>query len=68
MTDDKLLQNELAARKMAHNCPVYSSTKETLGEQCFKATKSSATSAACGERWMALRRQVNTLGLTPLEI
>lgn len=65
MDDEKLLNAERDARLMAHNCPVYSSTKDSEHDQRIKATRSSATSAACGNRWMEFRSELKRRGLTP---
>jgi hypothetical protein len=61
-----LQQAELAARIMAHGCNVYSSNKDSEHDQRIKATRSAATSAACGERWMAARAKLRAAGLDPL--
>lgn len=58
MSGASLQIRELEARKMAHGCSVYSSTKDSYHDQRIKATQSAATSAACGDRWMALRSEL----------
>jgi hypothetical protein len=57
---------ELEARIMAHGCNVYSSNKDAEHDQRIKATRSSATSAACGARWMAARAKLDEAGIKPL--
>jgi hypothetical protein len=59
---------ELAARIIAKGCNVYSSNKDSEHDQRIKATRSSATSAACGVRWMAARAKLLEAGLEPLEL
>ena len=50
------VDDEFAAMKMAHGCPVYAPKQGTdEGEALFHATRSGATSAACGDRWMEAR-------------
>ena len=65
---DDLQQAELEARKMAHGCSVYSSNKDAEHDQRIKATRSSATSAECGERWMEARAKLIKAGLEPLPL
>ena len=51
------MDDGLAAMNMAHGCPVYAPKQGTdEGEALFNATRSGATSAACGDRWMEARR------------
>ena len=51
------MDDELAAMNMAHGCPVYAPKQGTdEGAALFHATRSGATSAACGDRWMEARR------------
>jgi hypothetical protein len=61
-----LQKTELAARIMAHGCNVYSSNKDSEHDQRIKATRSAATSAACGQRWIAARNNLVAAGLDPL--
>jgi hypothetical protein len=63
-----LQQVELAARRMAHGCSVYSSNKDTEHDQRIKATRSSTTSKACGDRWLAARDALDAAGLKPLPL
>lgn len=63
-----LQQKELEARILAHGCPVYSSTKDAPHDQCMKATNSSATSAACGNRWMDARAKLKAAKLEPFPL
>lgn len=63
-----LQQEELSARIMAQGCSVYSSNKDAPHDQRIKATRSAATSAACGERWMVARTKLKEAGLTPLSL
>jgi len=52
-----MMDDQLAAMIMAHGCPVYAPKQGTdEGEALFHATRSGATSAACGDRWMEARR------------
>jgi len=55
-----LRDKEAAARELAHGCSVYSSNKDSDHDQRIKATRSSATSSAAGERWMAAKDQLET--------
>ena len=62
MSDEQLICDEYAARKLAHGCNIYT------GPECYHATRSGATSAAAGKRWMDLRSKLINLGLTPLPV
>mgnify|MGYP003636564223 CR=1 FL=1 len=69
MDDITLKLEERSARIMAHGAPVYAPKQGTdEGEALQRATKSGATSAACGDRWMELRAQLKERGLTPILI
>ena len=60
---------ELAARIAAHGCRVYAPKQGTdPSEATYNATRSGATSAACGERWMAARSELLSAGLEPLAL
>jgi hypothetical protein len=64
-----LRKAELAARIMAHGCNVYAPKQGTdPSEAMYNATRSGATSAACGERWMEARVKLHAAGLEPLEL
>ena len=64
-----LQKAELSARIMAHECRVYAPKKGTdPGEAQYHATRSGATSAACGERWMTARAKLTAAGLEPLAL
>jgi hypothetical protein len=63
-----LRKAELAARIMAHGCNVYSSNKDSEHDQRIKATRSAATSAACGARWIVARDNLRAAGLEPLSL
>jgi hypothetical protein len=63
-----LQRAELDARIMAHGCNVYSSNKDAHHDQRIKATRSAATSAACGKRWMAALDKLRAAGLAPLQV
>lgn len=59
MTDRELIAAEAAARKKAHDCPVYT------GNEVRHAIRSGMRSAACSEEWMRLRNELNDRGLSP---
>lgn len=67
MTDGEVLMSELTARKMAHECPIYAPGSGAQNAT-YNATRSAATSAACGNRWMEYRNILNERGLTPLPL
>lgn len=68
MTDAQIQQAELTARKLAHGCPVYAPPQSVDPSiATYNATRSGATSAACGQRWMQARAALTDRGLTPLD-
>lgn len=57
---EQLRLAEREARALAGGCPIYAPKQGVdEGEALYHATRSGATSAACGERWMALRSRLN---------
>lgn len=68
MTNEQLLGEELEARKIAKGLSVYSSNKDSYHDSRIKATASGTTSAACGKRWMELRKEAIDRGLTPHDL
>jgi hypothetical protein len=63
-----LRKAELAARIIAKGCNVYSSNKDGEHDQRIKATRSAATSATCGARWIVARDKLRAAGLEPLTL
>lgn len=49
------------ARELAHGCPTYAPGDKkglSAGEMTYQATRSGATSASAGERWMAAEKEL----------
>lgn len=67
MTDPQLQTAERAARLLAHGCPVYA-PGVVEPDSRYKATISGQRAAACGDKWMTLRRRLKDRGLEPLPL